>query len=124
MDLLNLTSSVVSVVNPRVNVTIQQSTGYTNTLGKRTPTYAAPVTVRAQVQEQLSRSDLMQLEALNIQGTKISIYLEGSYDSLVRDEKKGGDLITLGDGSIWLVVLVPEKWPNWCRVLATLQNGS
>lgn len=124
MDLLNITKGVINTVNPNQLVSIQVSTGYANVNGKRTPQYAPPLSVSAQVQEKVSLRDLTQLEAMNIQGTKINIYLEGSYDSIVRVNRKGGDLITLADGTIWLTVLVPEKFPNWCRVVATLQNGS
>ena len=40
---------------------------------------------------------------------------------------KGGDLVTLSDGSVWLVTLVPEPWnltAGWTRALITLQNGT
>lgn len=82
--------------------------------------------ILAQVQA-LSSRDLRQIEGLNLQGTLRSIYLNGALDGVVRVLLKGGDLVTLSDGSVWLVTLVPEPWnltAGWTRALITLQNGT
>ena len=112
----------LSAVVPRVNLTVQVSTGYTtNADGSRVPTYAAPQVVSGSVQA-LQFNDITQLDALNIQGERRKIYIKGQVDGLVRVENKGGDLITDPLGNVWLVALVLEAWPDWCSVAVTLQD--
>jgi hypothetical protein len=124
VDLLAITSGAVGAVNPLTVMTVQISTGSTVAPdGKRTPTYATPVTPMGQVQP-LSGEDLKQLDALNIQGSLRAIYLEGHIDGIVRSKNKGGDLVTDGSGNVWLVTHVLEFWPDWCKVAVMLQNGS
>jgi hypothetical protein len=79
----------------------------------------APMQVQA-----LTGRDLQQIDGLNLQGTRRAIYIEGDIEGIVRPTQQGGDLITTPDGSIWLVAMVLETWPNWCKVAVTLQNGS
>jgi len=126
MNLHSIVSGAVGAINPLVIATIQQSTGYTEADdGTQVPTYAAPVNVQAQSQP-LTFSDLRQLDGLNIQGIKRAIYLTGNWQGLVRTAKKGGDLITLPNGTNWLVVLELENWSDtsgWSKVAVTLQNG-
>lgn len=125
MNLHGLASGLIGAVNPAIPLTIQVSAGYaTDAGGKRTPIYAVPsINIPGQVQS-LTFSDLKQVEGLNLQGIKRAIYLYGRVDGLVREFNKGGDLITAPDGNIWLVALVLEYWPDWCKVAVTLQNGS
>ncbi len=121
MNLHAIASGAIGVVNPFVPVIIQVSTGYsTNSDRERVPTYADPVTVQGQVQA-LSAEDLKQLDALNIQGVKQKIYINGRVDGVVRRENKGGDLIAV-DGKNYLVTLVLEYWPDWCCFAVTLQD--
>ena len=77
--------------------------------------------VPAQIQA-LTFRDLQQIDGLNLQGDRRGIYFYGEIDGLVRPDNKGGDLITFPDGTIWLVAIVLEQWPDWCKVAATLQN--
>jgi hypothetical protein len=124
MNLHQIASGAIAAVNPFQPVTIQTSTGATvNADGTRMPTYAPASTVSGQVQ-QLTTRDLRQLEALSIQGSSRKIYLNGEVDAIVRVSQKGGDLITLPDGSIWLTTAVLEQWPDWVAVSVTLQDGS
>lgn len=127
MNLRALANSITQAVNPNVPATLQISTGYTTSpRGARTPSYAAPVTVQAQVQA-LTFRDITQIDGLNLQGTRRAIYLYGDVEGLVRVSQKGGDLITLTDGpnaGVWLVAMVLETWPDFCKVVATLQNGN
>lgn len=81
------------------------------------------LTVSAQVQP-LTFGDIQQLDGLNIQGTRRAVYFYGQVDGLVRVDNKGGDLVTLADGRIYLVALVLEQWPDWCKCAVTLQDGS
>lgn len=124
MNLHGIVSGYVSAINPQELVTLQASTGYsTGPDGTQTPTYAAPLQAYAQVQP-LDAGDLRQIEGLNLQGQKRKFYLNGVWNGVVRPKLKGGDLITRFDSTVWLVVQVPEYWPDWTAVIATLQNGS
>src|ERR1700744_5768993 len=65
----------------------------------------------------ISTRDLQQLEGINLGGVHWKIYLNGQIDSIVRPEKKGGDLVTISTGrhqGVWLVVQILEQWPDWC----------
>lgn len=127
MNLHNIVSGAIASVNPLITVTIQPSTGYaTNADGLRTPTHGAPVTMQAQRQA-LQYNDIVQLDGLNIQGTRCKLYLNGNWEGIVRADQKGGDLITFPDGSVWLVALVAENWSDvdgWVSVICTKQDGS
>jgi hypothetical protein len=126
MNLHGIASPAIAAVNPLRPITVQVSTGYvTGPSGKPVPTYTDPITgVRAQIQPATFR-DLQQTEGLNLQGTRKSIYITGNIDGIVRPDNKGGDLVTFeDDGTVWLVAMVLEAWPDWCKVAATLQNGS
>lgn len=127
MNLHGIVARAIGVVNPFVPGTIQISTGYTTgTDGVRIPTYNTLSNVPMQVQAETYK-DIQQLDGLNLNGTRRVIYINGKVDGLVRSTNKGGDLITLTDGpnaGVWLVVMVLEQWPDWCKVAVTLQNGS
>lgn len=80
----------------------------------------------AQVQP-LTKSDLMQLDGLNINGDKKAIYLNGAIDGVVRVKLKGGDLIDMPDGQVWLVVQNLEGFDataGWTKAAMVLQDGS
>lgn len=124
MNLHGLISNVISAVNPQVPITVQLSNGWTtNGDGTRVPSYQEVDGVFAQVQAQTYK-DIQQLDSLNLQGTRKVVYLSGEIDGLVRSTSKGGDLITFPDGSVWLVAIILEQWPDWCKCAITLQNSS
>lgn len=124
MNLHGIVGPVIAAVNPPVWATLQRSNGYTtNGDSSRTPAYEAPITVQAQVQP-LTYRDLQQVDGLNLNGTRRAIYLSGFLNGVVRVSQKGGDLVTLPDGSVWLTALVLEQWPTWVKCAVTLQNGS
>lgn len=80
----------------------------------------------AQVQP-MTKSDLMQIEGLNINGDKKAIYLNGSINGVVRVLLKGGDLVDLPNGTTWLVVQTLEDFvltAGWTKAAIVLQNGS
>jgi hypothetical protein len=80
--------------------------------------------VQGQVQP-LQYKDLMQIDGLNLNGTRRKIYLYGAANGVVRTSLKGGDLITDPRGDVWLVALVAEQWAvDWASAIVTLQNGS
>jgi hypothetical protein len=124
VNLHGIVGPIVAAVNPWVTASIQVSTGYTTSGdGSRVPGYAAPVPVQAQVQA-LQYNDIVQLDGLNIQGERRAMYLDGDWEGVVRQDGKGGDLITLPNGSIWLVALVLENWSTsagWVKVAVTRQ---
>ena len=127
MNLHQVVSNAIAAVNPFITVNIQASAGYTtNADGSRSPAYAAPVIIQAQMQS-LQYNDLAQIDGLNIQGERRALYLNGNWEATSRPDGKGGDLITFPDGSVWLVVLVLENWAfadGWVKVCVTRQNGS
>lgn len=128
MNLNAIAGTVTSAVNPGTPATLSISTGSTiNADGTQSPRYAQPaIPVLAQVQA-LSFRDIQQMDGLNLQGTRVAIYLNGEVDGIVRVSKKGGDLVTISKGphaGVYLVAIVLEQWNDWCKVAATLQNGS
>lgn len=121
MNLHGIVSGAIAQVNPFIPATIKVSTGYTTAdSGKRAPTYSDPVSVSIQRQE-LSQKDLMHIQGLNVQGELASLYVNGQYRGQVRKDGKGGDIVSW-DGDDWLVVAVPELWPDWCRLIVCLQR--
>lgn len=127
MNLHGIAGPVVAAVNPNFPVSLQASTGSTvGADGTPTPTYAAAVSVLAQIQPMTAR-DLQQLEGVNLGGVKWKAYLYGEVDAVVRPESEGGDLITISSGrhqGTWLVVQVLEQFPDWCCAAIVQQNGS
>ena len=125
MNLHRLVKSQIGAVNPHVYATLQRSTGYaTNADGTRTPTYGGTETVRVQVQA-LQYTDIAQSDGLNIEGERRAMYIEGNWEGVVRADQRGGDLITLPDGTNWLVAMVLENWggrDGWVKVACTRQN--
>lgn len=133
MNLHQIISGNITVVNPFLGVTVQSSAGYTTAPdGKQIPAYDPPVDdVPAQIQA-LTYRDLVQIDGLNLNGTKRAIYLNGTMNGVVRVLAKGGDLITVpagtlpqfSDDTVWLVALVLEQWDSWVKVAVVLQDGS
>jgi len=124
MDLRGLANSYTQTVNPNVTVQYLRSTGYATAVdGRRTPSYAPAVDLQAQVQA-MSADDLKQVSGLNIQGEKRAIYLTGNVAAVSRPDGRGGDLLTLPDGSHWLVTQPLEDWhpsAGWVKVCVVRQ---
>jgi hypothetical protein len=104
---------------------LRRSTGWTaGPTGKQQPQYAAAVSGQGSVQP-VSQKDLDKVAAvygnLNQQGDYKSVYLYGSWRGVVRAAQTGGDLLTRTDGSVWLVVVQAEEYPDWSRVIACRQ---
>lgn len=120
MNLHGIVSGAIGTVNPPITAQVSQSTGFSaGSNFKQVPAYAAPVTLVIQKQE-LSFKDLQHVDALNIQGELCSVYLNGAIFGIDRGTAKGGDKFMF-NGQTWLVVAVPEQWPDWCRVILCLQ---
>jgi hypothetical protein len=123
---LNLAAGpVVRAVNPDVTLEVLVSAGPAATAadGGRAPSYLPMLRVPGNVQN-LTFRDLAQVEGLNLQGTRRAIYLNGKADGIVRADNKGGDLVRMPDGTVWLVAMVLEAWQGWTKVAATLQNDA
>ena len=127
MNLHGIASGYVAAVNPWLTASIQASTGYTtNSDGSRVPSYAAAVAVQVQMQS-LTYRDLQQLDGLNLQGERRALYVNGDWQGSVRPDNKGGDIITMQDGTVWLVAQVLENWysnDGWVKLCVTRQDGS
>ena len=126
MNLHAVANSAIRAVNPNVPATLRVSAGYaTAPDGAQVPAYVAQA-VRAQVQA-LTYKDLVQVSGLNLNGSKCAIYLYGVANGVVRVTAKGGDLLVIASGvyaGTWLIAQNLEQWPDWCKVAATLQDGS
>ncbi len=122
MNLRGIANRATRAINPNVPGVFQVSTGYaTAPSGKKVPSYSS-VDVEVQFQE-LSSTDLRQIDSVNMQGILKSAYLNGNFNGVNRPEQKGGDILVV-DGQKWLVVKVPELWPDWCRVIVNLQRST
>lgn len=121
MNLHQIVRGAITTVNPDVPGVLKVNSGFTTAPGgKREQTYSN-VDVEVQMQE-LSSTDLRQVDAINIQGILKSAYLNGNFNGVNRPEQKGGDILIV-DGQEWLTVKVPELWPDWCRVIVNLQRS-
>lgn len=120
MNLQALTSAVTAAVTPLTAATLRVSTGWIpGPGGVQQPSYAPDQQVMVQVQA-LTQPDIDHTEGLNLQSQNASIYLPGNWNGIIRQESKGGDLILI-DGAEWLIMAVPEQWPDWTRVIACRQ---
>ncbi len=124
MDLLAETQGI-SDVNPYIQATWSQSSGYTtDAAGNRTPTYnTQPVYIQVQSLEgeELKNSGFYQVE-----GVYRSVYVYGDVVGLVRANSKGGDTLTFSQDpaqapQVWKVMKVLETWRSWCKVAVCLQ---
>lgn len=89
-------------------------------------TMTTALSILAQVQP-LAASELRHMDMLNIQGSHRAIYLSGKLAGAVRVALKGGDLVTLADGSKWLVTQPLESFystAGWTKCAITMQDGS
>ena len=128
MNLHAIASAAIAVVNPMVPVTVKVATGGYTVLddGTRVPSHDTLTDVPAQIQA-LSFSDIQMVSGLQLNGERRAIYLNGRFDSMNRVRDTGGDLITFPDGDVWpygttwLVAMVLEQWPDWCKLACTLQ---
>ena len=127
MNLHNIASAYVTSVNPWIVVSIQASNGYTTSPdGDRVPLYLPAYPVQAQMQA-MTYNDLVQVSGLNINGEKRAIYINGTWMGVSRPDGKGGDLITLPDGTVWLTAMVLENWgfmDGWTKLAIVKQDGS
>ena len=121
MNLNTLAAAVTGSITPLTLITITPEVGYTTAPdGTLTPTPSTAVQTYGQVQA-LSQTDLRQVEGLNLQAEMASVYLPGEWSGVIRGTQQGGTTLAF-NGQTWLVVFVPEQWPNWTRVIVCLQR--
>jgi hypothetical protein len=126
VNLHNIVAGAISAVNPLIHAQIYPSQGYTKDSSyHQVPAYGAPQDVMIQVQA-LQYNDLVKTDNMNIQGERRAIYLNGDWNGVVRADKAGGDKLVFpdhpgGPDRTWLVVLISENWPDWTKVIVTLQ---
>jgi hypothetical protein len=125
MNLHGIVSPYIGAVNPSQPAWFEASNGFTQADDlSQEPAFLPSVMVSAQVQE-LTSKDLQKLEGLNLQANAVGIYLYGISNGVVRIQQKGGDRITIPTGAaagVYAVDKVIEQWPDWVKVVATLQN--
>ena len=121
MSLHDMVSNVISSVNPMMKCSWLKSLGNTVVAGgKMTPYFAPSVKVQVQV-KQLTFKDLQHLSDLNMQGITRKVWCDAILSGVDRAAQTGGDKLYLPDGTAWLVVAVPEVWPDWCTALIQKQ---
>lgn len=131
MNLHGIVRGAITTVNPDILAPWIQSTGRgaPDAAGNVVSTYAAPVSIRIQVQA-LSAKDLSQVNGMNLQNVLRAVYCYGNKQGVVRVAQKGGDLFQFPEvpnppgGAVrnWLVVKVVETWPDWSKVIVELQQ--
>lgn len=125
MNLHQIAGPIVSAVNPWIMAQYQSSLGNAkDAASKRAPIYADPVPALIQMQP-LTADDLAQLSGLNIQSTKRAMYLDGDRRGTSRPDVKGGDILTLPNGSVWLVISELENWAQtagWTKIAVVQQK--
>jgi hypothetical protein len=123
VNLHQAVSGVIARVNPMQAITVRRSTGFTqNADFTRTPTYST-TSMLGQVQA-LTSAELSQVDGLNLQGEKLALYVNGNLAGVSRPDNTGGDLVTLPDGSVWLVLIPLENFnrtAGWTKVAIVRQ---
>jgi hypothetical protein len=117
-------SGIIARVNPMLTITVRRSTGFTkNADYTRVPTTTTE-TMLGQVQA-LTSAELAQVDGLNLQGEKLALYVNGNLAGVSRPDNTGGDLVTLPDGSAWLVLQQIENFnrtAGWTKVAIVRQK--
>lgn len=124
MNLHGIAGPYIAAVNRVVDAQWQRSTGYTTGAdGKRTPAYAPAKLIKVQMQP-LAYKDLIQIDGLNINGEKRVMYANHRIEGVLRSDGQGGDLITLENSSVWLVIHLLENFhytSGWCKIAVVRQ---
>lgn len=104
-----MTRSVITGINPDVEVTILRSAGWeVNAQYEQVPTWAPPVKVKAQIQpvpDKVLQFLLMQRQ----NSIWRDVYLDGDWTALRRATEQGGDLLYWDDYE-WQVDQILEGW--------------
>ncbi len=125
MNLHKIVRGAINRINPDVQGSWQASTGYTTAAtGKRSPGYAAAVTITVQEQA-LTAKELAHLNSMNIGGVLRGFWADGDIQSVDHSQTPpaGGDLLTVPSGT-YLIVQVFETWSQsgWCHCAGQRQK--
>ena len=122
MNLHNIVSGAIGMVNAHENVTIWRSDGVTNNKGIITPAYTSEQR-RAQIQAPTA-SDLQMFERTATASHTIKVWIDAPASTINRVQKSAGDIIQRADGTFWQIVgIVHDYTPEgWLCCLAVLQN--
>lgn len=127
INLHALVRGAVTALHPDEAVTLYQSTGQSNELGRIVPAYAEPQTVQAQIQS-LSAEDLAHMEDASRTEISRKAYLFAPDAALppagiVRPLARSGDMLQRADGTWWLVTGIIEDFTasGWVCVAITQQ---
>ncbi len=120
MNLYGAATYAIQALNVSISAQWSASTGFSTAAdGTPTPGYAAEAAITVQRQE-TSFKDLKQIDGLNMQGIFAVVYSKTSLNGVDRVNQLGGDKLVF-DGATWLVVVVTERWPGWCRAIVCKQ---
>lgn len=133
MNLHGTVRGAITSVNPDITAQYRASTGPTSNADfSQTPTFAAKIPVRCQVQP-LSRGDLQLIEKLNLQGEFRSIFMFGNPQGVERVSAKGGDLLQFSPFRgepvrVWKIVNVDGPWNveggGWTKLIVVVQTDA
>ena len=122
MNLRLAANSAIQSINKNIDIRIIKQSGYITTEDySRYHRYEIGSLRSSQVQ-QLTASELRQIEGLNISTESRGIYLYGTANGVTRAGQNAGDIIVLPDLTQWLVTSVLEQWPDWVKISVTRQS--
>lgn len=133
MNLHGIVRPAINSVNPDRTALYLKSMGPTSNADfSQTPTYAAGVAVRVQIQP-LDKEGLRHVEKLNMTGVFRTVFMFGNPQGVVRVQAKGGDLLQFrpfqGEAAQnWLVVEPAGPWNvengGWTKLIVVLQTDT
>lgn len=126
MNLRQMANNLTCGINPNIQATLRQNTGFTiGDDGSQVASYTeSEVTVQVQA---LNTQDLIHLGNMAQQGQYITVYINGLLDAQIRGLSKGEDILSFvppreTNTATWRVVLVAEGYSgSWTRVLVCRQ---
>ena len=126
INLHDVVRAAITALHPDETVKLYQSQGQTNVAGLITPQYAAPQTVKAQIQS-ANNADLEHINYIGMNKVVMRFWLyAGAYPpaGIVRPFSRNGDMMQRDDGTWWLVTGEPDNFDRvgWVSVLAVLQE--
>ena len=116
-----MVANVISSTNPMMLCQWYKNAGTTTAPGGLvTDVYTGPTGITCQVQ-QLTTADRKTMNDMSVSGITRKIWCDAILTGVDRAAGVGGDRVYLPDGTIWLVVAVPEVWLDWCSALLQKQ---
>lgn len=133
MNLHGIVRGAINSVNADRPALYLRSTGNTvNADYSQTPSYAAGVPVRVQIQP-LDKEGLRHVDRLNMTGVFRTVYMFGNTQGIVRVQAKGGDLLqfsTFQGEAVqnWKVLEPDGPWNveqgGWTKLIVCLQTDT